>query len=179
MSPRKPNPWPRAAVGMAALIAMTAASTAFAITAAELACCDEMDQAVQAYFQKHIKKVRRCTIKMDQSANPGAERCDDGFDATTGDTDYLVDVLETRMLKRMKRKCIRKLGLADEAALNAHGPMPSPCTCNVFAFLTDQMSCKLNLIPDPSDNAVCSITPAKKNANRGSSSPPGIAGFCP
>lgn len=171
--------WQLASVSVALLLPLAVASRASAITAQELACCDEMDQAVQSYFQKHIKKARKCTIKMDESGNPGGERCDDGFDAVTGDTDFLIDKYEAKALKKMKRKCISKLGLADEAALNVHAAMPSPCSCNAFPFLPDQMNCKLNLIPGPADTAVCDITPSKKNANRGSSSPPGTSVFCP
>lgn len=171
--------WKLVSVSMVLLLPLAAASGAAAITAEELECCDEMDQAVQKYFQKHIKKARKCTIKMDESADPGGESCDDNFDAVTGDTDFLIDKYEAKALKKMTRKCISKLGLADEAALNAHAPMPSPCTCNAFPFLPGQMNCKLNLIPGPADAAVCDITPAEKNANRGAASPPGTSGFCP
>jgi hypothetical protein len=171
--------WKRASVSIALLLPLVAASGAAAITAEELECCDEMDQAVQKYFQKHIKKARKCTIKMDESADPGGERCDDEFDAVTGGTDFLIDKFEDKTLKKMKQKCISKLGLADDAAFNVSAPMPSPCTCNAFPFLPNQVDCKLNLIPGPADGAVCDITPTKKNSNRGTSSPPGTSGFCP
>jgi hypothetical protein len=168
-----------AATWVVLLMPLALAPAASAITPAELDCCDAMDQAVQAYFQKHIKKVKKCTLKMNESTDPASERCDDGFDAETGDTDYVVDQFGDKTLKKMKRKCMAALGLASEAAFDVHAPMPSPCTCNAPPLLQGQMECKLNIISGPADLAVCAISPAKKNANRGGAPPPGISTFCP
>jgi len=134
-----------------------------------------MDQQAQKYFQKHVAKVNKCTSKMDTSSNPSAETCDDGFDANTGGTDFVIDSFETTYLNKMKTKCAK----ADPSFTPFHAPMPSPCTCSSTPSLEQQMECELELMPDPADEAVCITSPAKKSANRGSLPPPDNSGFCP
>lgn len=163
---------------VAALVLVLAAPPASAMSQAELDCCDAMDQQAQKYFQKHVKKVNKCTNTMDTSLNPPAETCDDGFDANTGGTDFIIDSFAPKYLNKMKNKCMTALGLT-EAEFNAHGPIPSPCTCSSSLSLQEQMECKLDLMPDPADQAVCITSPSRKNANRGSLPPPGESAFCP
>lgn len=173
--------WASVGAIVVALLLAIAAPPASAISQAELDCCDAMDQQAQKYFQKHVKIVNKCTYKMDTTPEPPNQKCDDGFDANTGETDFIINKFFDKFSSKMKKKCMTALGLTTDQEFNQQNPMPSPCTCSApqTSSLQQQIECKLNVVPDPADEAVCITSPARKNANRGNSPPPQESGFCP
>ena len=157
---------------------LSAAQMALAASEGEVACCGFMNDMAQKYFQKHVKIANKCTLKMEASSDPNGEKCDDEFDVNTGGIDFVIDKFHAKFFKRMKKKCIKKIEGVTEANFAFAAPVPS-CGCNAETSLQGHIECKLEQMSPPADTGVCGITPKRKNANRGTLSPPDLSGFCP
>ena len=163
-------------VGMMAFLLLVVPGVALALPPDEAECCGIMNAQAIKYFEKHVKIANKCTFMMEQSSNPAGEKCDDKFDPTTGGTDFVIDKFKAKFVKKMKKKCMKKLNL-DEAGFLLYGLIPT-CGCNAETSLADQIDCKLEDMADPGDQGVCGVTPLRKNSNRGDAPPPNCASFC-
>ncbi len=164
-------------VGMMAFLLLVVPGVALALPPDEAECCGIMNAQAIKYFQKHVKIANKCTFKMEQSSNPAGEKCDDKFDPTTGGTDFVIDKFKAKFVKKMKKKCMKKLGLTTDEQFVDYD-LIATCGCNAETSLADQIDCKLEEMALPSDLGVCGVTPLRKNSNRGNLPPPDCANFC-
>ncbi len=169
--------FPAAALG--GLLFLGAPQPASAVSEGEQACCLILTVQALKYFSKHGKLANKCTLKMNDSSDPAGEKCDDGFDAVKNDPneDFVIDKFKAKFIKKMKKKCAKKLLVAFEV-VGDEDAMPE-CGCPATIKLDAQIDCKLEETASPADLGVCGMTPLRKNSNRGLSSPPAESDFCP
>ena len=107
--------WSKIATGVMALsLVAGTASVALSLTPAEEECCfGVMDAETQKYYLKHIKKARKCTLKMEDSTkNPTTlENCFAGMAASTGQIDWLLQKFQEKSVKKARKKCTKKLNI--------------------------------------------------------------------
>jgi hypothetical protein len=165
-------------VGIAVFLFLVPARGTPAVTSEQAACGTFMVKMTGKYHDKHYKLADKCTFKMGNSADPNSEKCDDGFDPTKGDnSDFLIDKFQEKFFEKIKKKCIKKLGIADlltEPAIPGYG-----VGCEDKTFLSEQIECLLQLDGEDADVDVCKTPPHKRmNANRATLAPPGLSDFC-
>ncbi|MFQ5513485.1 MAG: hypothetical protein ACE5FG_03540 [Myxococcota bacterium] len=158
------------------LLTLAGSGAAFALTEAEADCCAFMLKMAFKYQKKHYKLVNKCTSKMNLSSDPNSESCQEKFDPKTGDTDFVIDRFKPKFLAKMKKKCIKLLGLSD-ASFVTQLSIPS-CQCGSEIFLSDQMDCMLVEEAATADDSVCVTSPQDMNVNRAAQPPPGVSSFC-